>query len=141
MVAPSKARTACDAPARAQRRRNDMPTPDGVHGARRRATPRRRGTAAPFRPRPASAPTEPELAAALRQRLIAYCLMPSEADHWIAIWRRSVGQGDPCSAAFWDQGFRWVITSARGHDRGTPASTLDQDAAITTVHTNRPLRA
>lgn len=76
----------------------------------------------------AASPAPPErLRATLRQRLIAFYLMPSEADRWIEIWTSSVATGDPCSAVYWDRGFRWILTAVAGRspERAAPCGTVD----------------
>lgn len=96
--------------------------------ARRRRGPAGRETG------PAALPTPADvLRPTLRQRLIAFYLMPSEADHWIDIWTSSVATGDPCSAEYWDRGFRWIVTAVAGHGPERPAPCASVDPALAAV--------
>jgi hypothetical protein len=101
--------------------------PAGAHG-RPRAGNRQAARASTRQASRAASPSPAErLRATLRQRLIAFYLMPSDADRWIEIWTSSVATGDPCSAAYWDRGFRWIVTavSGNGHDRAAPCGNVD----------------
>ena len=97
-------------------------------GRRRRATTRPAMQAAP-------PPGAAGLRATLRQHLIAFYLMPSEADRWIDIWATTVADGDPCSAEYWDRGFRWILTAVAGHGRDRAAPSGSVDPALATVIT------